>query len=196
MTYHIGQTVPFDYSRGVWRADRIAPQWFIFHVMSQHELPAEAWLIRNGVAEAWHPTEKRWKLTGGSRRRKVPYEAAVVPGYVFALLDRIPHWDVLFDRARGKLLHVVSRDGLPLPIGEHVIEAMTDVPQRLHERRLALAEARRIRVGDRATLDPGSALAWTVEVTAIEGPFARIVTPLLGGRESLVDAARLERMMG
>jgi hypothetical protein len=124
----------------------------------------------------------------------VPYEAAVVPGYVFALLDRIPHWDVLFDRARGKLLHVVSRDGLPLPIGEHVIEAMTDVPQRLHERRLALAEARRIRVGDRATLDPGSALAWTVEVTAIEGPFARIVTPLLGGRESLVDAARLEKI--
>jgi hypothetical protein len=196
MTYHIGQTVPFDYSRGVWLADRIAPQWFIFHVKSQHELPAEAWLIRNGAAEAWHPTEKRWRFTGGSRRRKVPYEAAVVPGYVFALLDRIPHWDVLFDRARGKLLHVVSRDGLPLPIGEHVIEAMTDVPQRLHERRLALAEARRIRVGDRATLDPGSALAWTVEVTAIEGPFARIVTPLLGGRESLVDAARLERMMG
>jgi hypothetical protein len=71
---------------------------------------------------------------------------------------------------------------------------MTDVPQRLHERRLALAEARRIRVGDRATLDPGSALAWTVEVTAIEGPFARIVTPLLGGRESLVDAARLEKI--
>ncbi len=126
MTYQIGQIVPFHYTRSVWRADIAPPQWFIFHVKSQHELPAEAWLMRNGACEAWHPTEVRWRLVRG-KRRKVKYHAALVPGYVFALLDRIPHWDVLFDRAKGKLLHVVSRDGIPLAIGEDVIEKMADV---------------------------------------------------------------------
>lgn len=192
MTYQIGQIVPFDYTRRIWR-EVCGPTWYIFEVPSCREGDAEVWLMQNGAAEAWHPTEALWRPVRGNRR-KVKYRVAVVPGYVFALLEREPNWDVLFDRARGKMYRVVSRNGIPLPIGEHVIERMADVPKLLHDRRMALAEARRVRVGDRATLDPSSALAWTVEVTEITGTFARIVTPLLGGRESIVDAARLEKI--
>jgi hypothetical protein len=195
VTYHLGQVIPFTPDRGVWRCE-MPPQWFIFRSSPMAELPAEAWLLRQGALDAWHPVEKKWRIVGGAKRRKVPYIAAVAPGWVFVLLDREPHWDVLFDRARGKLTHVVGRDGIPLAIPETAIEQMAQVPERMQARLDAIAEARRIRPGDRATLDPGKALAWTVEVTAIHGTIARVVIPLLGDRETEVDVARLERLMG
>ena len=197
MTYQIGQIVPFTGSRGIWRGNWYdnRPRWFIFNVPPMGELPAESWLIRNGAMEAWHPVVPKWRIAGPAHnRKKVPYNAPSVSGYVFAMFDREPHWDVLMERSNRKLARVEKRGELPLAIDERIIEQMAQVPERMKERLQAIAEAKRIRPGDTATLDPGSALAWTVEVTAVHGEMATLIIPLLGGHETTVPVARLEKL--
>ncbi len=207
MTFHIGQVVPFDYRRRVFGAD-CDPQWFILCTAPQMELPLTAWLTRNGAHECWHPTEVAWRPSPRRDGRKVKYLRRIVPGYLFAHFDRTPNWDVMIREARGKLTRVVSRDGEPLAIPDRVIMAMAQVPESLNairEREKAARErkkaartigkaARTIHVGDRATLDPGSALAWTVEITAIHQGIAHFVIPLLGGREAKAPIDRLHKL--
>ena len=193
MTYHIGQVVPFDYRRRVFGAD-CDPQWFILCTAPQMELPLTAWLTRNGAHECWHPTEVAWRPSPRRDGRKVKYLRPIVPGYLFAHFDRSPNWDVMIREARGKLTRVVSRDGEPLVIPDRVIMAMAQVPESLNAMREREKAARTIHVGDRATLDPGSALAWTVEITAIHQGIAHFVIPLLGGREATAPIERLSKL--
>jgi len=195
MTYEIGQIVPFVSRRGIWRAD-IAPQWFAFRTPPQGELIAEDWFRRIGALDVWYPTEKRWEERYGTKRKKIMRLVPVAPQWILVLLDKEPHWDVLLERANGKIIRVQGCDMPALRIKESDLALMKQMPDRVREILEAIAEAKRIRPGDTATLDPGSALAWTVEVTAVHGEMATLIIPLLGGHETTVPVARLERMMG
>lgn len=177
----IGDTVPASATRGIWHHDW-EPAWFIFTTPPRGELPASAWLTRNGVAECWHPTETAFKRNRFKPGKRIPYERPVAPGYLFAVLPQRPHWDVLFARSRGKLLKVVSHNGEPVAISEDIIARMHQVPQRLAAIREAEAAKRRINVGDKVSLQIAG-VEWQVTVDRIHAGIAHFIIPLLGGRE-------------
>lgn len=186
----IGDVFPAAEGRSIWAA-HWEPAWFIFTVPPRGELPASAWLARNGVAEAWYPSETAFKRNRFRPNQRTPYERPVAPGYLFAVLPSLPHWDVLFARSRGKLLKVVSDKGRPIAVPESVIMDMAKVPQRLETIREAERAKRMIRPGDKVTVDIAG-ISWTVEVDRIHAGIASLILPLLGGREVQrpVDALR------
>jgi hypothetical protein len=178
---HIGDIIPAPTSRGIWHHEW-EPSWHIFQVPPRGELPATAWLTRNGVSECWHPTETAYKRNRFKPGKRIPYERPVAPGYLFAVLPQRPHWDVLFARSRGKLLRVVSHNGDPVAVPEETIAAMAQVPQRLASIREAEAAKRRLNPGDKATVSIAG-IEWQVTVDRIHAGIAHFVVPLLGGRE-------------
>lgn len=178
---HIGDIIPASTARGIWRHDW-EPSWFIFTVPPRGELPATAWLLRNGVAECWHPTEQAFKRNRFKPGQRIPYDRPVAPGYLFAVLPSRPHWDVLFARSRGKLLKVVSQNGEPVPVPEAEMAKMQKLPQRLAAIREAEMQKRIIRPRDKVAVTIAG-VEWTVEVDRIDAGIASFVLPLLGGRE-------------
>lgn len=178
-TVQIGDRIDLDPTRPIWAEDW-QPAWFVFTVPPRGELPATAWLARNGAPECWHPTETAFKRHRFKPGQRIPYQRPVVPGYLFAVLPRCPHWDVLFARARGKLLRVVSHNGQPVPISEDTLARMRQVPHRLAEIREAEAARRRINPGDRATVTIAG-IEWQVTVDRIHAGIASFIVPLLGG---------------
>ncbi len=179
-------------TRGIWHYQLDTPAWYIFGVAPMKELPAEAWLIRNGALDAWHPVEKRWKPCN-AKRAKVPYFAPFIAGYTFVRFDREPHWDVLFDRANGKLSYVISSNGIPMRIPETVIAQMAQVPERMRLAAEAEAEARKIKPGDKATFTRGN-VEWSVEVTSITNGMASFILPLMGGARGVAPIDKLEKV--
>lgn len=190
----IGDAIPASSERGIWAQDW-EPSWFIFTVPPRGELPASAWLAHNGVDECWHPTETAFKRVRHKPGQRIPYERPVAPGYLFVVLPSLPHWDVLFDRSRGKLLKVVSHNGQPVAVPEETIAAMALVPQRLATIREAEAAKRRLNAGDRATVSIAG-IKWQVTVDRIHAGIAHFVVPLLGGREVQAPVASLTKAQG
>lgn len=188
----IGDVLPAPSARGIWGAE-CEPAWFIFTVPPRGELPASAWLTRNGVSECWHPTEAAFKRDRFKPGKRIPYQRPVAPGYLFAVLSSRPNWDVLFARSRGKLLKVVSHNGQPVPIPEDVIADMAQVPQRLEAIREAERERRMIRPGDKAKIKLGET-EWTVTVDAIHEGIASFILPLLGGRPVSAPATAMQKV--
>lgn len=177
----VGDTVNLPPGRGIWACEW-EPAWFIFTVPPRGELPASAWLSRNGVSECWYPSETAFKRDRFKPNARIPYQRPVAPGYLFVVLPMLPHWDVLFARSRGKLTKVVSQGADPIAIPESVIADMEQVPQRLDAIREAEREKRMIRQGDKARLNIGGT-EWTVQIDAIHEGIASFVLPLLGGHE-------------
>jgi hypothetical protein len=177
----MGDVFPASTARGIWAADW-EPSWFIFTVPPRGEMPASAWLTRNGTSEVWYPSETAFKRNRFKPGQRIPYERPVAPGYLFAVLPSRPHWDVLFSRSRGKLLRVVSHNGEPVAVPEGVIASMAQVPQRLATIREAEREKRMVKPGDKVAVQIGG-VEWTVEVNRIHEGIASFVIPLLGGRE-------------
>lgn len=190
----VGDAVDLPTGRGIW-ASEWDPSWFIFTVPPRGELPASAWLSRNGVTECWHPTETAFKRTRFKPNQRIPYERPVAPGYLFVVLPQRPHWDVLFARSRGKLLKVVSHQGEPVAVPEDTIAAMALVPQRLAAIREAEAAKRRLNAGDRATVSIAG-IEWQVTVDRIHAGIAHFVVPLLGGREVQAPVGSLTKTQG
>lgn len=176
----IGDIVPAPEARGIW-AEPWPPAWFIFTTPPRGELPASAWMERNGVAETWYPSEQAFKRNRYKPNARIPYLRPIVPGYLFAVLSFRPHWDVLFSRSRGKLLKVVSKNGNPIAIPESVISEMEQVPQRLEIIREAERAKRTIGKGDKAEVMIAGT-SWTVEVESIHAGVASFVLPFFGGK--------------
>ena len=188
----IGDQLPPATSRGIW-ADDWQAAWFIFTVPPRGELPASAWLTRNGATECWYPSETAFKRNRFKPGQRIPYERPVAPGYLFAVLPKRPHWDVLFARSRGKLLRVVSHNGNPVAVPETVIASMAQAPQRLATIREAERDRRTVKAGDTVSVQIAG-IEWQVTVDRIHAGIASFVIPLLGGREvqAPVDSLRKE----
>lgn len=190
----IGDVLPASTARGIW-ADPWEPAWFIFQVPPRGELPASAWLSRNGVEECWYPSETAFKRNRFKPNLRIPYERPVAPGYLFAIMPNRPHWDVLFHRSRGKLLKVVSHNGEPFPVPEKTIAEMDKVPQRLAAIREAEAAKRRVNAGDIVRVKI-SGIEWQVTVDRIHAGIANFVLPLLGGHEVKAPVEALRKAQG
>ena len=191
----VGDTLPAATSRGMW-AEEWEPAWFIFQVPPLGELPASAWLARNGAGETWYPSETIFTTNRFKPGKRIPKTVPVCSGYLFAVLSSRPHWDVLFSRAqqgnRRLLTHVVSRGSVPIAIPESVIADMAQVPQRLEIIREAEREKRRIRPGDKARVNIGGT-EWTVQIEAIHEGIASFILPLLGGATHKANVETLRK---
>ncbi|MCE8421274.1 hypothetical protein LZ190_21880 [Rhodovulum sulfidophilum] len=186
MGYEIGQRMPLDMDAAAFGA-QISPQWYILLSSPQKEPGAQARLTQMGVAECWYPTETAYRRLARGRRKQVPYERRLAPGYVFVRLDREPRWHLIREHCRGLLRGIVSRHGMPLPIPEAAIAQMRCVPERIARIRDREMAARIIRPGDRAEIVAGPLAGWTVEVDWIDAGIAHFVLPLLGGQEASAD---------
>lgn len=203
--YQIGQVYPLE-GTGILGDTLVhrgvpTPAWFIFRTPPMKERAAEAWLERQGALEAWHPTVTDWVPAKGAnpRRRKIPRERRVAPGYLFAFFDREPRWHILFEAARGRVSKVVSwPDGRPMALSDGVIAEMRIVPRRiqsLHDKheadRLAEMLAKQPVVGEAAEVTSGPLSGLTVAVTEIHGGLAQCLA--WGMRKITIDVTTLER---
>lgn len=195
MTYQIGDTLAAPDARGLW-AEIWPPSWHIFTVPPRCELPASAWLARNGVAECWYPSETAFRRNRYKPNERIPYQRAIAPGYLFAVLPMRPHWDILMQRGRmHKVLRgVVSENGYPVSVPESIILAMAQVPQRLEEIRQAEDRKTRIAPGDKAEVEIAG-IQWAVEVASIHSGIASFILPLMGGSEVTAPISSMRKTM-
>lgn len=174
MTYQIGDIVSFDYLRRPLEG-YIEPEWYILTTPPQREIGAEAYLRRIGVTDVWFPTETRYRPNprGG---RKIKYDSKIAPGYIFAMFERRPVWDVLFRMGRGRVSGAVSHNEWPLRITEDALAAMRQTPLRVEEKRqkaererLEAMLANQPKPGERAELTEGTLSGYLVDVTEVRG---------------------------
>ena len=196
MTYHIGQRLPIDRTRGIF-GETIDPTWFILVTPAQKEKAAKPWLERNGALEVWYPVTQGWRKVPRGNRRQVPYDKLVAPRYVFMHTDKEVHWDVLFEAARGRVSGVVGYHETPLAISEETISNMAMVPERIEAlrlmneaERLKRLEALRPREGEKAKLTVGPLAGWIVDIARIDAGIAHFV---LGSIPGTAAVETLER---
>lgn len=193
MTYQYGKQYPLDYTRrplGAW----IEPTWYILTTPPQREKRAEVWLERIGMSTSWMPTTTRHKPN--RRGGRTAYQHKVAPGYLFAMFEREPIWDVLFMQGKGRVSGVVSKGSEPCAITEETLAKMQQVPQRIEQERQAAADAERAarlanmpEVGGNAVLEVGPLSGRHVQIEAINQGIAYFIMGSVRG-EMAVDRMR------
>ena len=169
-------------------AETWTPLWFVLIVPPQGELTATAWLARNGVAEAWHPTEMVYVRQHHRPNKRIPRIKPIATGYLFTKLDRRPVWDFLFAQSNGKISDVMRIGECPVALRDNDLMAMKQMPERLRSMRQAAIDAATIRPGDMATITGGHMDGWTIRVDSVKGGVAFFEAPIGQGR---VDVERL-----
>lgn len=175
--YFIGQEIPLEQGKPI-QTGNTSPSWFVFQTPPQREVSAKAWLERRGV-EAWYPSETRWRRIPRGKRQKAPYEARLVPRYIFARFTGYPAWDVV--QSCRWLSRVVGVNGEPMPVTDDVMAQMEQVPERLEVIRQREIDKRTLRPGDKAKVASGPFEGWVVEVQQIHAGIASFIVPLFGG---------------
>lgn len=201
----VGDVMPIEGSASIVGEVMDEPRWFIFRTAPMAELASIVWLERNGVDHAFCPTEVSWQHRPG-RARKVKYERAIVPGYVFARFLHRPIWHVLRARSKRKLAGVVServvfQDGrlieVPYAVKHKDILRMKHVPRHIRDLRAKEVQkaraAARVQPGDTVDVIDGALEGWTLPVDRIDAGIAYFVVPLFGGREIGVDVGRVKK---
>jgi hypothetical protein len=166
------------------------PLWFVLIVPPQGELTATAWLAREGITEAWHPTEMVYVRSRFKPGKRIPKIKPLATGYLFAKLDRRPIWPFLFDQSRGKVQDVLRIGDRPVALADADLMAMKELPERLRAMRQAAIDAKTIRPGDTATISGGLMEGWTITVEAVANGLAYFTAPT--GRAS-VAVERLQK---
>ena len=190
--YFIGQEVPLEQGKPIQTGDMVA--WYVFQTPPQREESAKAWLERRGV-EAWYPSETRWRRIPRGKRQKAPYEARLVPRYIFARFTGYPAWDVV--QSCRWLSRVVGMNGEPMPVTDDVMAQMEKVPERLEVIRKREIEKRTLRPGDKAKVASGPFEGWVVEVQQIHAGIASFIVPLFGGETvGKAEEATLRKIAG
>lgn len=193
MTYDIGQVLPYNPAAPLFRGDR--PRWYALTSAPQSELPASAWLARQGVEEAWYPTREHRVTIKRGQRRVVTRMVPEWPGYVFALCPgSVVSWSALIDRSMHKITGVVMVNGEPAVIAEDKLMDMKDVPNCLKAVRQAQIEAQRIKPGDMVQILDGEMGGWQVTINGVNAGFASFLIPLLGGARAEIEIGRLRKV--
>jgi len=175
----------------------IPETWYILMAAPTRDAALAAWLNKIGVVEVWRPTEQAWKPCRGARR-KVPYERAIAPGYVFCLFDREPIWHILWEQAGKRARGVVGVHERPYAVPERVMAQMQMVPARIDVLRAAEEAKRREERLARQPMPGAPAMPLTgamagrvVDVSSIHAGVARFI---LNGIEFTTPVEHLERV--
>ena len=171
-------------------AETWKPLWFVLIVPPQGELTATAWLARQGIAEAWHPTEMIYVRSRFKPGKRIPKIKPIATGYLFTRLHHRPIWPWLFEQSRGKVTDVMRVGENPVALRDDDLMRMKELPERLAEMRQAAIDAATIRPGDTATITGGHMDGWTITVDSVSGGVAYFEAPI--GKGS-VQVERLQK---
>lgn len=188
--FAIGDTFIPEPSRGP-QVGEAPPCWYAFLTPPQREASAKAWFEFHSI-ECWYPSETRWRIIPRGKRKKAPYEARLVPRYIFARFTGRPQWDILRD-CRW-LTRTIGIDGVPVPITDETLSKMQKVPARLEAIRKAEVERRTIRPGDKAVVTEGAMAGWVVDVSDIHAGVASFIVNMLGASRINIPLSSLEKL--
>lgn len=189
--YTIGQIVPLDYQERPLHHGHGTAAWYGFQTPPLKEASAKAWVEHRGL-EAWYPSETRWRRIPRGKRKRAPYEARIVPRYIFVRFPAAPNWSEI--RRCRWLSRVIGVGGNPLPITDLVLSEMEGVPANLEAIRKREAFRRIIRPGDRVRIKSGAMVDYVVEVSDVHAGIARFIIPLLGDKEMTIETTRLTKV--
>lgn len=181
----VGDAVPWSPRREPLGAPLLEPQWLIVRewagatgkVREVMDLPAARALARFGVdpEHIWTPSETVMVGRGADRHKRL---RLLLPGYLFALFDREPRWDVI--RARSRHIRgVVSVGETPYVVPPRALSQMAQMPSRIRELRdaeFARLDALRPRAGDTARITKGPLAGYLVDIATIDRGLARFLT--------------------
>lgn len=166
MTYAKGQTVPFDYRRGI-TGDPIAPTWHALTVPPQRERATCEILKSRGVYAFYPSQERKWRVRG----RKIVRTFPIVSGHVYALFRHAPNWDVMKEQRRI-ITGVFAINGQPIEIPADIVKSLQGLTVEAKKLQEAREQLMRIRTGDRATIAQGPLAGFLVDVEKVEGGMA------------------------
>ncbi len=152
--------------------------WFVLIIPPQGESAALRWLTRQGIAEAWYPSETIFARNRYKPEKRIPRVIPLATGYMFARLHNRPIWDFLFSQSNGKIIDVMRVGERPVALRDADLMAMRQVPERLQALQQAAIEAATIKPGDMATITGGLMDGWRISVDSIKGGLAYFTTPV------------------
>jgi hypothetical protein len=159
----------------IWGAD-CEPSWIIAFVPSVKLLQATAWLARHGV-ESWFPTETVYVHDRRPPHKLVPKIKALIPGYMFAKVTRLPIRDFWISQSSGKISDIFHCGERLVVMRDEDLMQMRQVPDRLRDMREAAREAARIRPGDKVTITTGRMEGWEITVDSVADGVIRFTAP-------------------
>lgn len=188
--YFIGQEVPLERTQEAIQAGG-SVRWYCFQTTPQKEASAQAW-FRLRRLEAWFPTITKHRRIPRGRVKTKPYEARVVPRYIFVRFDGEPRWHVV--RRCPYITRVVGVEDRPLPISDDVMMDVKGCKAYLQRQRDEQAEldqaeieklAARFMVaeGERAEVVSGPFAGYIADVRSVRGQVVRFVIPALSEME-------------
>lgn len=200
----IGEPVVWATRRPIWGKEFDEPKWFIVtswperrpgKVKSVLDLDAAGDLVALGVkpGNIWAPTNR---VIMGRGKNQFIRHRLIVSGYLFALMEREPAWDLLIERApRHRLRGVVSVGGVPYEVPLRVLSQMAQMPDRLRELKAeedAALAARLPKPGQQARLTTGPLAGYMVDIKSIDRGIARFLT--LHGVKGEASITTMERV--
>jgi transcription antitermination factor NusG len=174
-----GEVLPAFQPAAIYRPGR--SRWHALLVFPQRERAAKAWLGKWGC-DAFFPVRRKYRWR---RNQRVPYEAAYLPGYLFANFPGEPRWHAILGDDRRLIRDVLRMSDGVTPGELHPdtlvrLEAMRSVEAQIEN----VAAARKVlRKGDVARFNSGpmADMPHEVVVVSIDGGKAKFEIRITGG---------------
>lgn len=161
MTYHIGQILPLEYTRGMLGAKMVEPVWHAIVVPPMKENATVEMLKAKGVF-AFYPKRESVHFRRG---KKIVRNFPEITRIVYAKFEHDPQWDVM--KARKWITGVFSVGDKPIAIPSEIIRRLQGLPGRAEALRQAREELQRIVIGDTAKLTEGALAGHFVQVSDV-----------------------------
>lgn len=162
MTYHMGQTVPFDYKRGLTGPELPEPVWNAIVVPPMKERGFVGVLKAQNVFGFYPKRERSHTFRG----RKITREYPEVSRIVYAKFKHQPNYDVM--KARRLITGVFSVGENPINIPASIIRQLQGLPDRVEALRQARDELRQLIVGEVVQIAEGPAAGHCVQIAKVD----------------------------
>lgn len=165
MNLRIGDSIPFDYPRGITSGPEIFPEWYALRVRPMKERAVREYLRARDVYAFFPSEERSWRVQ--NRARKVTREFPIVTGIVYARFTQAPQWDVLKEQRR--LITGVFSDGdKPLVLGREIVRRLQGLSVDAERWQEQMAELRKLKAGDRGIVTTGPLEGFLVDVRDVK----------------------------
>lgn len=189
MTYHMGQQVPFDYSRTIVGEALKRPAWYALKVPPMKESTVRQYLKARGIHSCYPERETSWQVKGRHFSRKLP----VITQIVYVKFDREPQWDVM--KARRLITGVFSRGAEPIRLHGDIIRAVMGLPTEAERLEAARLELLRPRVNEKARLKEGPLADFLVDVESVNDDLGKVWWKTITGMKGETTLDKIERVL-
>lgn len=183
MTYQIGQTVPFDYTRTITGGHLSQRVWHAV-ITPPHKEQATVEMFKARGFHAFYPKRRVRRFINGKKHTR---ELPEITRIVYVRFDRVPHWDVM--KERGIIVGVFSVFDRPIEFPSEIIRRLQGLPGRAEALAEARAQLTEILTGDKVKMVQGTLEGHFVQVEAVD-PDGRIWWNVVGAEHIRGSSAR------